>query len=344
MSEKDDLERVTPEELAALAEVLQENEQVARTSEEIESGDDRVILRFDLIGATSSPRRSLPVLDLIQDRFVKALEQELERITRMSGDINMETPAHMKFADLYASLEEPCAAIVVEAVGLDTTGMLIVDPPLLMSLLDLLIGGTGSAEDTVESLNARGFSPAELRLISHFTQTIGKAFGRAWNDIAPVSLECIRVESKPRHAAVMDPSASLVVFGVNVGWHETEGKIRIALPLSSLRPLEKRLSSTVVDSQPQKLNPWQGDLEEHIRQTPIEVVAELGRASLTLNRLIDLKAGDVVRLDRDPGGTVDILIEGQPKFEAQPVVHRGNIALRVTNLHPDAEDGINTED
>ncbi len=329
MTEKDDLERLTPEEMAALAEVLQP---VQSADIDNTSAREDVILRYDLVGASSSPRHSMPVLDLVHDRFASDLAQQLARATRIEGTVEALPPSHRKCAEVYSELTNPCAIIAVDAVGLHTTGMFVADPILMMHLLDLCIGGTGASESVLEVLQERGFSKTEQRLSNHLVRFMGRALAKAWAELAEIELKVLRLESNPRHAIILDPGDAVVVFPVKLTWGEVSGVLRLVLPLSSLRPLESRLASTVVDMRKPVASPWQDFMQSHAMETPVELVVELGKTQLTLRQLLDLKKGELIRLDKEPNGPVEVQVEGSTKYIARPVVRHGNMAVEVLDV------------
>jgi len=323
---------VTAEELAALADVISEGQSKSPDSPGV-ADKDAIVLRYDIIGANTGTRRSLPVLDLVHDRYQKELEAELERATRLSGTVELERPRTLKFAEVFSSLEDPCAALIIDALGMDTRGMIILEPSLLLHFLDLFIGGAGGAsKHALEMVNLRGYSAAEKSICGHFVNVVGKAVQEAWKDVTDVTIELVRVESNPRHAVILEPGDAVMEFPVKITWADVEGSVRLILPLTAIRPLEARLSSTIDDPSRDASNPWEPALIAHARKTTVDVIVELGRAQVTLQKLLELKVGDVVRLDRDPEGDLNVEVSGRIKYRSRPVIQRGNLAAEISEV------------
>jgi len=59
------------------------------------------------------------------------------------------------------------------------------------------------------------------------------------------------------------------------------------------------------------------------------VVVELGKTEITAERLINLKPGDIVQLDRDAEQSLVGYIQGVPKLEGYAGVQRGYQALAI---------------
>jgi flagellar motor switch/type III secretory pathway protein FliN len=62
---------------------------------------------------------------------------------------------------------------------------------------------------------------------------------------------------------------------------------------------------------------------------PVTVVAELGRVTLKLSQVLGLRVGDTLRLPSQANDPVLVRVEGVPKFDAVPVISRGQVAVKI---------------
>lgn len=79
-----------------------------------------------------------------------------------------------------------------------------------------------------------------------------------------------------------------------------------------------------------------------LKDIPIELVVELGRAQLTVKELSHLDKDDVIELDRLASQPLDILAGGQVFARGEVVVIDDRVALRITEMvtrHHDQEEG-----
>ena len=81
--------------------------------------------------------------------------------------------------------------------------------------------------------------------------------------------------------------------------------------------------------------------QSFIRDIPIELTVELGRARLTVQQLAELTKDDVIELDRHASQPLDILAGSKVFARGEVVVVDDRVALRVTELVGQAS---NTED
>jgi flagellar motor switch protein FliN/FliY len=71
---------------------------------------------------------------------------------------------------------------------------------------------------------------------------------------------------------------------------------------------------------------------ELIRDVPLRVTVELGRARLLVRDVLALRAGSVVELDRQAGAPVDILVNGVPMARGEVVVVDERFGVRITEV------------
>jgi flagellar motor switch/type III secretory pathway protein FliN len=74
---------------------------------------------------------------------------------------------------------------------------------------------------------------------------------------------------------------------------------------------------------------------EALFEVPIEVVAELGRVSLGLRRLLTLQPGQILRLSSAVDDSVLVRVAGVTKFTGSPVISRGQLAIQIKARHED---------
>jgi flagellar motor switch protein FliN/FliY len=81
--------------------------------------------------------------------------------------------------------------------------------------------------------------------------------------------------------------------------------------------------------------PAPADRLDLLRGVEMDATAELGRARMTVNDLLALRAGAVVELDRLAGGPADLLVNGRLIARGEVVVVDENYGIRITQVVAD---------
>jgi len=71
------------------------------------------------------------------------------------------------------------------------------------------------------------------------------------------------------------------------------------------------------------------DLLASLNQASVELTAQLGKAKLKVEDLWHLTPGSLIPLDSAVGDPIRVLIGNRLKLEGEPLVSRGNIAIRI---------------
>lgn len=73
---------------------------------------------------------------------------------------------------------------------------------------------------------------------------------------------------------------------------------------------------------------------QHVAAADVSVVANLGTTHLAVAELADLQVGQTLWLDKTPRDPVDVLVEGQHKFNAMPMQRAGAVGVQITSRTP----------
>lgn len=322
--------RLSQEETSAIADLLRQG--IPETDQQPAPGEP-IVLRYDLVGGTSLRVEDLPGLQLVHERYCAELANEFRRAVGSEGMFFAEPVHYAKFVELYARMSAPTIVLICNLEGLGCSAIITLEPELSLHFIDLLMGGEGGAVRLRDDIMTRGLTLAEKGVLRHVVAVLSRALGIAWADFANVGLELQRVGTDPRHASIFEPSEPMVDLAVRVDWGTLEGTIRLILPTSFLARFDGALSRTAAPTQTPRSESFNVELmRQNLMPVVVNLSAIFGTTELTVERLLSLEPGDVVRLDADPSEPLVIQIEGEPKMTGFPTVQHGNVAVRIVEL------------
>ena len=142
------------------------------------------------------------------------------------------------------------------------------------------------------------------------------------------SIEYLNSEINPHFANIVSPSEIVVVTSFKIELEGGGGELHVTMPYSMIEPIRDQLDSGVQSDRMDRDERWPRSLREEIEEAEVELAPVLGRTSLSLGRLVDLKPGDVIPCDFD--GNVTLYAEGVPVLRGSYGVSRGQQAVKVT--------------
>jgi flagellar motor switch protein FliM len=140
-------------------------------------------------------------------------------------------------------------------------------------------------------------------------------------------VEYINSEINPHFANIVSPSEIVVVTSFRIELDGRGGELHVAMPYSMIEPMRDVLDSGMQSDRAERDESWITTLREEIEEAEVEVVPVLGRSTLSVGRLLNLKPGDVIPCDFD--GQVTLLAEGVPILRGSYGASRGQQAVKI---------------
>lgn len=286
----------------------------------------RGVRSLDLTSQERNLRGRLPGLELVVDRFVRALRGSLAGFLARTPEIHVRGLELVKFARVTATLPERVALQLFRMPPLRGQGMLVLTPSLASVLLEASLGGTPGRS----ALLSREFSVLEQRVLERFGARALRNLSEAFRPLAAVEVAGLRSEPSTLLATVAAPHDLVLVLdlAVEVAGLEHAG-VSLCLPNAAFDPLRQRLQAGAEDGGAPG-ETFGGRLRAALAGVELEVAAELGTHRMSLREVLGLRVGDVIPLRTGREGPVVVRVEGRSRFLAAPGVQDGNNAVRVT--------------
>lgn len=281
---------------------------------------------FDLSTLERIPSDALPALEMVYGRFARlaanALAQALHRRVGILP-ISMTTHPYGEFMD---SLPVHTALAIFKMAPLRGHGLLAMDSPLVFALVEHFFGGGGSPRPRIEH---RDFTPIEQALVDRVARSALTQLQESWKPVREVHCQRLRTEATPQFTRSMPPSEPIRVASFEVTVENAAGSLLVCLPCATIAPLRRRLQVPFQSECPEAEALWSTCFKERLTETPVELLVQLGRTTITGRQLLELKIGDLLLLDTDKNGLLTAEVEGVRKFYGRPGRVKGNQCFQV---------------
>jgi flagellar motor switch protein FliM len=280
---------------------------------------------YDIATQVRLVRGRMPTLEMINDRFARQFRIGLFNMIRRTPEISVAPVRVQKFSDYTQNLHVPSSLNLIRLNPLRGTALLVLDATLVFAIVDNFFGGNGR----YSKIEGREFTMTEERIIQMVLRQAFADLTDAWNIVAEVKLEYLNSEINPHFANIVSPSEIVVVSALKIDLEGGGGEMHITMPYAMIEPIRDQLDSGVQSDRMERNDSWTQALREEIEEAEVDVVPVLGRTSLTVGRLVDLKPGDVIPCDFD--GHVTLFAEGVPVLRGSYGASRGQQAVKVTH-------------
>jgi flagellar motor switch protein FliM len=288
---------------------------------EAPSGDVRV---FDIATQVRLVRGRMPTLEMINDRFARQFRIGLFNMIRRSAEISVAPVRVQKFSEYTQNLHLPSSLNLIKLNPLRGTALLVLDATLVFAMVDNFFGGSGR----YTKIEGREFTMTEGRIIQMVLRQAFADLTDAWSIVTSINLEYLNSEINPHFANIVSPSEVVVVSSFKVELEGGGGDLHVTMPYAMIEPIRDQLDSGVQSDRMERNDSWTHALREEIEEAEVDLVPVLGKSSLSVGRLVDLKPGDIIPCDFD--GHVTLYAEGVPVLRGSYGASRGQQAVKVT--------------
>jgi flagellar motor switch protein FliM len=207
--------------------------------------------------------------------------------------------------------------------------LIVFESKLAYTLIDNYFGGS---DLPYSKLDGKEFTRIELSTLRKVMDLAVKDLDEAWSPIFKTDVTFIRTEVNPQFVGVVPPSNIVISTTFEIELENSSGTVSLVLPYATIEPIKNKLNTSFQTEVDRSDRDIADKMTEHLRQTQINIVINLGFAEITVGDLMNLSVGDIIPLNQDADGELDVLYEGVPKMKCLLGSSRGNRAVQVTRL------------
>jgi flagellar motor switch protein FliM len=305
--------------------------QIETSPEEMRAADAEKVAVFDFADQDRLLRSRLPTLETIHDRFARQLRLSLSTSLRRAVDIQICNQTLCSFGDFSRSLEKPSSLHLVKFDPLKGNGLLVLPGRLILTLVDLLFGGSGK---NVKVSEERDFTMIEWRVIHKVAEDICRCYTESWAAVFPINVQQLGTETNVQFINIAQANDPVNVVDCDVMIEESRTSLSICIPYSTIEPIKDILRGQFMGENTEVDETSSHRLRASMLEAGVELRAMLGTAMITGRDLLNLHPGDILQLNEDYEHPVEVLVEGIRKFWGVIGTHKSGRALQITGVEP----------
>lgn len=286
---------------------------------------------FDFRRPNTFSREHVRALSIVHESFARQLGTVLSTSLRAVSQVNVASVDQVPYDDYIGSSPNPSLLAVVSLEPLSGAGILQVPLPLAMSVLDRLLGGSGTGP-----YPARALTDIEEGLITEILDRCLSQLASAFESLVAIEPVIVQLESNPQFAQIAAPSDMVVavVFDTRIGGQE--GQLSLCIPFASLQPRLEAIAGHSLAGD-RRFGDSRGAAEAMARvmaDVPVDVTVRFQPVALPSSEVAGLRVGDVVPLGHATDQPLSVLASGIPLLAAVPGRKRKRLACRIVDPQP----------
>jgi flagellar motor switch protein FliM len=268
-------------------------------------------------------RGRMPMLDIVNERFVRLFRLSLYSILRRSVEVAASPVSLKKFGDYQQTLHMPTSLNMVRFNPLRGTGLIAFEPQLVLAVVDKVFGGSGRSA----RVEGREFTATELRIVRALLDRLFMDLKEAWSHVYPLDIELTKSEMNPQFMNAFSPAEVVVVSAFKVDIDGAGGELHIIMPYAMIEPMRAVLKAGSPGDGADHDERWSNALHNEVLDATIEMRANVGEGKVHIARLNELRAGDIIPMDFN--GRATLSVDGAPLFTGRLGASRGQCAVQL---------------
>jgi flagellar motor switch protein FliM len=281
---------------------------------------------YDLTNQDRVIRGRMPILEIIYERFIRSFRVSLSNSLRKISTITMASTDLLKFGEFVNTLPIPSCMCILRFNSLRGPALIIIESKLAYAIIDSFFGGTDRPFTNIEG---KEFTAIELSFLKKVMDMAINDLEDAWMPIHRIDAQYLRTEINPQFVGIVPPSDVVIVTNLQIEFESASGLIMIVIPYSTIEPIKQKLSSSFQTDIELVDTVWSSALHKHILRADTSLSVNLGKTEISVGDLLNLEKGDIIPLNQDASGEINILVEGVEKIRSLIGTHKGNKAIQI---------------
>ena len=289
----------------------------------------RKIKSYDFNRPNRFSKDHMRTLEMLHEIFSRGFTASVAAYLRTVAEIKVTSVTQLPFREYTMSLPRPDCIFVLKMEPLDGSLLLEINPELVLTLIDRILGGPGKAPTA-----ARELTLIEQSVIEKIVNRGMENLQEAWLKVGHFQPKLTGYETTAQFVQIVAPNEIAAVIEFEVKINEVTGKMSMCIPYVVLEPVIGDLSAQKWFTVGKKESTAETveNLTKVMKETFVPIVVQVGSAQITVQELVRLKAGDVIRLNTTPHNEIDVLIEGLVKLKGRPGISSKKKSIQITKV------------
>jgi flagellar motor switch protein FliM len=267
----------------------------------------------------------LRAIHLLHENFGRNLASSLSAYLRAYVAVNLVSVEQLSFSEFAQCLPSPTSAVALGLAPYDGAAVLELNPSLVFPVLEMLLGGTGKTATKI----TREVTEIEQVILESLLRIILHDLRSAWEAVAKMEFSIDSHETEPQLLQILAPSEAVVAISMEVRIGDISGMMNIGIPSIVVKMLRNRFDQQWSVRKTEATHVEHLRLLNLIRRAEVHVDARLDGQSLRVDRLLDLKEGDVLAFDYPLAKPFDISVNAVKKYRGEIVVNGRKRAVEI---------------
>ena len=294
-----------------------------------EKSEEKKYRKYDFYSPRKFTKDRLKMLNSIFEGYARVINSRINALLHATCEIEVDSVEEQRYYEFSNALTESdvvaLAKIDLEKLQGEDPILVHMDTPVVLSMLDRMMGGEGDPDPSMPS--DYNMTDLELNMYEDLISDLIPILGNSWENYITVHFDYVRTEVNPTLVQLIGYEETVVIVGLNIKFPNCTGRMSLCLPGEMLTNIFTEISKST-----SRRSTGEDKSEEifgSLRESELEIVAELARTRILLSDLYHLNVGDVVDIKRPKDTPVFLNIGGRRWFDGKMGISNKQVAVKI---------------
>lgn len=256
---------------------------------------EKEAIPFDFRLPNRISKNQLRTIRNLHENFAESFSSFLVSKLQSIVTINVATVDQIYYSEYVLSVSNPACLYTFDIKNTDIKGILELNPDLALTLVDRLLGGNGMG-----TKQNKVITPIEQKVLIVIVERIMQDLKKAWKSIDNYEFRVERFEPDIDFAQITSQSESVLLITFEILFGEASFMMNLCFATFAFDTILSKLSSKNLSTiRPQKYygTTPQEIISNNLVKTFLPVSVEFGRARISMQELMELESGDIIKLN-----------------------------------------------
>lgn len=328
---------LTQDEIDSLLAAIQSGDQAPEDFSQARA-DTRTVKIYDFRRPDKFSKDQIRTIQMMHETFARLTTTALSAQLRALVGVHVGSVDQMTYEEFTRSIPNPTTLAIINMDPLRGSAILEIDPGISFTIIDRLFGGKGDPSKITREL-----TDIERSVMESIIVRILGNLREAWSTVLDLRPRLGNIETNPQFAQIVHPNDMVVLISFETKVGEVDGMTNLCIPYITIEPIITKLSAQHWYSSIRK-----GDSDENraviqqrLDQVEIPLRCEVGDVEVSMQDVLQLQMGDVVKLTNTSINSDFVVKMGdRKKFRAIPGRVGNRLAIQVGESIEDIPDEL----
>lgn len=298
--------------------------------------DEKSYRKYDFYSPKKFTKDKLRILSDVFDKYARVTSNQISSMLRLGCEAEVIAIEEQRYYEFSNVLSDDDVLVVVNVKLPDQIKnkpvLMYISPVLIVNFIDKMLGGD---ELSTEVEPSYVYTEIESALYESISEHFISGLQEVWANYITLACEFSQLAVNPGMFQAIGMDETVVIATISISVENIQGTLSVCLPGDLLNDvfliLDKRINRekeegfNYVDSS--------DDIMYSIKNSQLQVKANMGNISLNISDLYNLHAGDVINLNKSKDSEVELQVAGIPWFMGRLGQHKKYMSILITDIN-----------